>query len=253
MKDDDLSSLRVVLIDDSRSFLSLLTDVLHGFGIRNITRSSDAIEAFEIIEREVLDIALVDYDMPLVNGLEFASMVRTAPDSHNKFLSMILVTSQPSRQVVTDSIKAGFDDILAKPMRPDHLRRKLLQLKNAQKQYILTPSGYFGPDRRRRADPNYVSDERRKKDYSMIVSPYDIRIVERVQGLAAMGRTEEVWKLWDMAFNDLTAQSGGKDEQAPDAEVEAPSNPIKTAMKIGIRGALARNPPEPRPFDFRYC
>lgn len=227
MKDDDLSSLRLVLIDDSRSFLSLLTDVLHGFGIRNITRSSDAIEAFEIIEREVLDLAIVDYDMPLINGLEFANMVRTAPDSHNKFLSMILITSQPSRKVVNESIKAGFDDILAKPMRPDHLRRKLLQLKNNPKQYILTPSGYFGPDRRRRADPNYVRTDRRQKDYSMVVSPYDIRVVERVQGMAAMGKSKEVWKLWSMAFNDLTANQA-EPTAAPEKAVE---NPIKSAVK----------------------
>ena len=215
MKDEDSLQSEACVDRRLRSFLSLLTDVLHGFGVRNITRSSDAIEAFEIIEREMLDIALVDHDMPLINGLEFSSMVRTAPDSHNKFLSMILVTSQPSRKLVTDSIKAGFDDILTKPMRPDHLRRKLLQLKMRPKEYILTPTGYFGPDRRRRADPNYVGADRRKKDFSMVVSPYDIRVVERVQGLSAMGRTEEVWDLWSMAFNDLTAQSTKQDTNSP--------------------------------------
>lgn len=206
VSEHDLSDLGVLIIDDSRAFLSLLTDVLHGFGIRNIIRSTDAIEGFEIIGREKIDIALVDYEMPLINGLEFANMVRTAPDSGNRFISMILVTAFCSRKIVMESIKAGYDDFLAKPMRPADLHNKLIKLTRGSKDYILTPSGYFGPDRRRRIEPNDVPKERRSADLSILVGPRDINAITRVQALASMGNTAELRQLWEDRFKDLVAK-----------------------------------------------
>ncbi len=235
MKDIDLSGLRLLLIDDSRTFLSLLTDVLHGFGIREIARTSDAIEAFEIIGREALDVALVDYEMPLINGIEFANMVRTAPDSRNKFLSMILLTSHCSRKVVMESIKAGFDDFLGKPMRPDHLRQKLIQLTQVPKSYVLTPSGYFGPDRRRRDDPQFGHENRRRDDLSIVVGPRDLKTIERVQRMAEMGNRKQLEKLWDDNFKDLTAQSaidGASREKQEQGSEPVPPDPIRTAVTM---------------------
>jgi len=203
----DLSGLNVLLIDDSRSFLSLLTGVLHGFGIRNIRRTTDAIDAFEMISREPLDLALVDYEMPLFNGVEFANMVRTAPDSRNKFISMILVTVHCSHKVVMESIKSGFDDFLAKPMRSADLYSKIVQLTRREKRYIIAPSGYFGPDRRRRQDANFTQPERRRENLSVVVSPRDIHIIEKVQSMAAMGQAAKLGRVWHDWFPDLAAHA----------------------------------------------
>ncbi len=241
MKEHDLSGLRLLIIDDSRTFLSLLTDVLHGFGIREIERTSDAIEAFEIIGREPLDVALVDYEMPLINGIEFANMVRTAPDSRNKFLSMILLTSHCSRKTVIESIKAGFDDFLGKPMRPVHLRQKLVHLTQKPKTYVLTPSGYFGPDRRRRVDPQYGGDDRRSEDLSIVVGPRDLKTIERVQRLAEMGSRTQLEKLWDEQFKYLTAQSAldavATNAAPGDVPKPAPADPIRSAVKMVSAGS----------------
>ena len=236
MKDHDLSDLRLLLVDDSRTFLSLLTDVLHGFGIRDIIRTSEAVEAFEIIEREELDVALVDYRMPLIDGLEFANMVRTAPDSRNKFLSMVLVTGHCSRKVVMDSIKAGFDDFLAKPMRPAHLHQKLVQLKYNPKHYVLTPTGYFGPDRRRRPDPSYAQNERRSHDKSIVVTPEDLRTIEIVQSMASMGNDHGLQRVWQDSFKDQSTPCSAADVEKAAAAARAP-NPIMNAVSFVSAGA----------------
>ena len=222
MSEYDLSGLRILLIDDSRAFLSLMTDVLHGFGIRHITRTTDAIEAFEIINRENVDVAFVDYDMPLITGIEFGSMVRTAPDSGNRFISMILITAYASRKVVMESINNGFDEFLAKPTRPADVYNKLIKLTQHPKRYILTPSGYFGPDRRRRYEPGEVSQERRESDLSIVVGPRDMGAIKQVQALAAMGNTGELKQLWADRFKDLRARpaSSGSSEDAPKAVSE---------------------------------
>lgn len=220
MREHDLSGLNVLLIDDSRTFLSLMTDILHGFGIRNIIRTTDAVEAFEIVSREPVDVALVDYEMPLINGLEFASLVRTAPDSRNKFLSMILVTGHCSRKIVMESITSGFDDFLAKPMRSIDLYQKLVNLQERQKQYVLTPSGYFGPDRRRRPDPNFALEDRRNKNVGVIVGPRDLRAIQKVQSMSAAGNTKALKRMWAANFEDLKAASKPS-EPSEEAEAEA--------------------------------
>jgi len=231
LREHDLSDQSVLLIDDSRTFLSLMTDVLHGFGIRNIIRSTDAVEAFEIVSREQVDVALVDYEMPLINGLEFASLVRTAPDSRNKFLSMILVTGHSSRKIVMESIKGGFDDFLAKPMRPIDLYQKMVQLKERPKQYVLTPSGYFGPDRRRRPDPNFAQKERRERNLGIVVGLRDIPAITKVQSMAAAGNTKALKKMWEDKFEDLKAASKPTTPApALDEDLKAASKPSTPAL-----------------------
>jgi CheY-like chemotaxis protein len=170
MSDFDLSGKHVLIVDDSRHFLSLLTSVLHGFGCRQISRSTEAADAFEIISRETVDLAIVDYKMPMLNGFEFASLVRSAKDTSNRFMPMFLVTGHGSRQIVMDSITNGFDDFLLKPIRPIDLYRKMVRHFEHPLPYIRTPGGYFGPDRRRKTDPNRRGDkERRCKDLAVRV------------------------------------------------------------------------------------
>ncbi|MGI9414819.1 MAG: response regulator [Hyphomicrobiales bacterium] len=215
MHEFELSDKHVLIIDDSRPFLSLMTDALHGFGIRKIIRSTDAIEAFEIIGRERIDLALVDYNMPLINGFEFANLVRCAPDSPNKFLPMILVTGHCSRRVVMESIENGFDDFLAKPLRAINLYQKITNLFENPKPYILTPSGYFGPDRRRREDPSNVHTERREKNQAITVGRKDLRLIHWVQNKVLSGNTEDVRQFWRESFEKAV------DKQEADAELQA--------------------------------
>jgi CheY-like chemotaxis protein len=163
----DLSGKHVLIVDDSRHFLSLLTSVLHGFGCRHISRSTEATEAFEIISRDSVHLAIVDYKMPMLNGFEFASLVRSARDSANRYMPMFLTTGHGSRQIVMDSITHGFDDFLLKPIRPIDLHRKMVHHFQNPLPYIRAPGGYFGPDRRRKADPNHRNDERRKRDMAV--------------------------------------------------------------------------------------
>lgn len=196
MREYDMSDRHILVIDDSRTFLTLMTDLLRGFGARNVIRTTDAIEAFEIIGREKIDLALVDYNMPLINGFEFASMVRCAPDSANKFMPMILVTGHCSRRLVMDCITNGFDDFLAKPLSSKRLFDKMVRVFEKPEPYILTPTGYFGPDRRRREDPNQEPSTRREHDLAIPVGPRDIRLIQKVQSMAQSGNNAALKKLW---------------------------------------------------------
>ena len=196
MRGNDFSEKSVLLLDDSRAFLSLMTDILRGLGVRKIVRCVDAIEAFEVIGRESIHLAFVDYEMPIINGCEFASLVRTAPDCPDKFLPMILVTGHASRTIVMECLSAGFNHVLAKPLSAASLSTKMHDVFEEPARFILTPSGYFGPDRRRRNDPDGVARDRRMADLAVPVGPRDLKLIHWVQKRTELGDTAELSKMW---------------------------------------------------------
>ena len=206
MQGIDLSEKNVLLLDDSRAFLSLMTDILRGLGVRNIVRCVDAIEAFEVIGRESIHLALVDYEMPIINGCEFASLVRTAPDCPDKFLPMILVTGHASRNIVMECLSVGFNHVLAKPLSASSLSSKMHDVFVEPPRFILTPGGYFGPERRRRNDPDRVVRDRRKADLAVPVGPRDLKLVHWVQRRVELGDTEELSKMWAAVTKDCAAE-----------------------------------------------
>ena len=207
MQGIDFSEKNVLILDDSRAFLSLMTDILRGLGVRNIVRCVDAIEAFEVIGRESVHLAFVDYEMPIINGCEFASLVRTAPDCPDKFLPLILVTGHASRTIVMECLSVGFNHVLAKPLSAASLSSKMHDVFEEPPRFILTPSGYFGPERRRRNDPDGISRDRRKVDLAVPVGPRDLKLVHWVQKRAEMGDTAELSKMWAAVTKDHAADS----------------------------------------------
>jgi len=76
--------------------------------------------------RQDFDLALVDWDMPRMNGLEFVRAVRANPFHDN--LKLMMVTTQNSMDHVAAALQAGASDFLMKPVTKEALEEKLLVL-----------------------------------------------------------------------------------------------------------------------------
>jgi len=131
--------------------------------VRTITETRDAADAFEIMRNASPDLALVDYMLGDVDGLEFTRLIRTATDSPNKYLPIIMVSGHTDRTRVMEAINAGVNEYLAKPVRPVDLYNRLVSMIERPRRFVKAP-GYFGPDRRRRQDPRYSGPMRRSTD-----------------------------------------------------------------------------------------
>ena len=73
--------------------------------------------------REPFDVALVDWDMPRMNGLEFIQAVRRNRDFAH--LKLMMVTTQDAQERVLQALQAGADDFLMKPVTKELLADKL--------------------------------------------------------------------------------------------------------------------------------
>ena len=117
MKGDAVSpSAKVVLlVDDSQTVRRMLEWSLRPAGCRTL-QAADGLQALEILRIEAVDLAIVDLNMPRMDGLELLRTLRADPKF--KGLPVILLTTEgraPDREA---ALEAGANLYLTKPSTP---------------------------------------------------------------------------------------------------------------------------------------
>lgn len=153
--------ITILIVDDNQHMRGILKELLRAAGVNDIKEASDPLEAFEYMKSSLVDLLLVDLAMPLMDGVEFTRMVRTNEDSPNHFLPIIMITGHSERSRVNAARDAGVNEFLVKPVTAKGLMERLSLIVNRPRNFVKSKQ-YFGPDRRRRADPNFSGEERRK-------------------------------------------------------------------------------------------
>lgn len=141
--------------------IQIVRSMLLGFGITRTYESRDAAEAFDIVRHEPIDFVIVDYQMPILDGLEFTRLVRTAKDTRNAFIPIILLTAHTERSRIIAARDAGVTEICAKPITAKQLWMKIAACVNEPRPFVRAPN-FFGPDRRRRNQGAPESGDRRQ-------------------------------------------------------------------------------------------
>ncbi len=125
------NSVKIVIVDDQTSARTMLRHILEDISPElEVFDFGDSEEALRWSENNRPDLLLLDYRMPVIDGLEFARRFRRSLT--NRDVPIVLVTvvgDEPIRQAALD---AGVIDFLVKPVRPRELRarcRNLLQLR----------------------------------------------------------------------------------------------------------------------------
>ena len=159
----NLERLRVLVVDDNHHMINIVKTILRGFGIKDFYEARDAVEAFDIVRSESIDFIVVDYQMEILDGTDFIRLVRTADDSPNPYIPIIMLTAYSERSKVEAARDAGVTEFCCKPVTATELYRKVASVINNPRPFVRT-SAYFGPDRRRRDSETYRGPERRSAE-----------------------------------------------------------------------------------------
>jgi CheY-like chemotaxis protein len=159
--DRTLERLKVLVVDDNHHMINIIKTILRGFEVKDFFDTNSAADAFQIIRTTPVDLIITDYAMDPVDGCELTRLVRTAEDSPNHFVPIIMLTAYAERSKVEQARDAGVTEFCAKPVTATELYRKVCAVINTPRSFVRT-SVYFGPDRRRRKDENYRGKERRE-------------------------------------------------------------------------------------------
>jgi two-component system chemotaxis response regulator CheY len=89
--------------------------------------AEDGLQALDQLKANApVELALVDWDMPRMNGLEFVKAVRAEPAYAST--KLLMVTSHNTMEDVGEALAAGADDFLMKPMTEDMVVDKIRML-----------------------------------------------------------------------------------------------------------------------------
>ena len=144
----DLEQLNILLIEDDASMRALIRYMLYAFGISNIQTAQEGSKAYAELRHFPADIVLTDWVMEPLDGIDFTRMVRTAPDSPNPFVPIIMLTAHSSMERVIQARDSGVNEFLAKPVTAKGLYSRIATVIESPRQFVRA-SEYFGPDRRR--------------------------------------------------------------------------------------------------------
>lgn len=104
--------MKVLIADDSRSLRTMLGRWLVELGYVPILASNGE-EALEQAWREGIQIGIVDWEMPLLDGLEVCWRLRA--DERTRHIHLILITARTNSDALIQALDAGADDFIYKP------------------------------------------------------------------------------------------------------------------------------------------
>lgn len=155
--------LKILLVDDNHYMRVLLAEILRAIGVKDIFEANDGAEGLQMMRDHDIDVVMTDLSMQPLDGIDFVRLLRNSPDSPNQLAPVIMITGHSTYQRVNEAREAGVNEFLAKPLTARGVIERLHQVVDNPRPYVRSDD-YFGPDRRRRADPGFKGPWRRSTD-----------------------------------------------------------------------------------------
>ncbi len=105
---------KILIVDDSKSMVEILRDMLGRAGYHNISTANNGIEALQVIEKEQPALVLLDIIMSGKNGMDVLMEIgRTTP--------VIVISAVGQDDIIAQAKKLGAADYLVKPINESDL------------------------------------------------------------------------------------------------------------------------------------
>ncbi|MCC9600502.1 response regulator [Stieleria sp. JC731] len=116
--------MKSLVIDDSRAMRRILRMIMSSLGF-DVIEAGDGQEGLEKFtsDYEDIEVVLVDWNMPVMNGLEFVKAVRQMEHLADKKLMMVTTETEPAQ--MARALMAGVDEFVMKPFTKEILVEKL--------------------------------------------------------------------------------------------------------------------------------
>jgi len=170
MVDYSLERLNLLVVDDNKHMRALVKSILHALGVRSVHEAIDGADAFKELRHFPADLIICDWNMEPLDGLDFVRLVRTGGDSPNPYVPIIMLTGHTEMNRVLEARDSGVHEFLAKPISAKKLYSRIKAIIEHERKFIKA-GRYFGPDRRRRDDPNYTGEDRRNDENKPTPTP----------------------------------------------------------------------------------
>jgi len=115
--------MKILIVDDSLTVRRIQKVTLNKIGYEDVEEAINGIEALWKLDNNKIDLVLLDYNMPEMNGYE--TLLEMKRNETLKNIPVIMVTTESEKEVVLKCLKAGARGFVVKPMTPDVIEAKI--------------------------------------------------------------------------------------------------------------------------------
>ncbi len=159
-------ALQILLVDDNQHMRAITATILASAGFRRIREVRDGAEAIEALRDWPADLAIVDFNMAPIDGVEFTRLVRNSADSPNPYLPIIMMTGHSEKKRVYEARDAGVTEFCVKPITAKAILDRIHAVIYKPRPFVKA-GDYFGPCRRRISNRAYAGPWRRESDAAL--------------------------------------------------------------------------------------
>ncbi|NBX66930.1 MAG: response regulator [Proteobacteria bacterium] len=156
----------VLIVEDNQPMALMAKSILETFGISTVYLTKNGEEGFDSFCKHNPDFVIADWMMKPMDGIILTKTIRTEAKSPNPFVPIILMTGFSEKGRVEEARDAGVTEFLVKPFEAKDLYKRIAQCIERPRQFVRCED-FFGPDRRRKQDPNYAGPWRREGDHDI--------------------------------------------------------------------------------------
>lgn len=147
-----IQGLNILLVDGNAYMRRLTRTMLMNLGAKSVMEASDGLAALEAIRIYDPDVVLLDWDMPVLNGMEVMRIVRSPGVFPRPNIPIIMLTNRAYRSYVIEALRAGVHEYLVKPTSPKALHDRLLSIVVKPRPMMQLGEHYVPKPRRAKAE-----------------------------------------------------------------------------------------------------
>jgi len=115
-----MKNLKILIVDDIFTNRLLLSELIKTLGHYSF-QAENGKQALDFLEKEDIDLVLMDIEMPVMNGLETTQFIRKTFPSPKNVVTIVALTAHNPSLFFEDFSDAGFDELLTKPYSLDKI------------------------------------------------------------------------------------------------------------------------------------
>lgn len=119
-------NMKVLIVDDYKTMLRVLHNLLRQMNFTNIEEAEDGSEALEKLKQDTYGLVISDWNMEPMSGMDLLREIRA--DEKMKDLPFIMITAESSSENVKAAKDAGVSNYIIKPFTSETLRTKLVSV-----------------------------------------------------------------------------------------------------------------------------
>lgn len=115
--------MKILVVDDSRTIRNIQKNVLAQLGHTDVIEAEDGVKALTMFAEHKVDLMLVDWNMPNMDGITLVRKIRES----NRSVPIIMCTTEAEKSRVLEAVKAGVNNYVVKPFTVESLGEKIAQ------------------------------------------------------------------------------------------------------------------------------